>query len=255
MERHMRLILVFGIALFATSASADQLQVVSVGTVAPAMRVIIPAFEQAAGHSVQITFGNPGATVRNLTEKSSADVGLIPQSAWNEAKATGAFDESQRVLIAKTKIGLGVRQGSSPIDVTDTEAIKAAMTRASAVCMGDPNGGSPASVALFKGLDHAGIADQVRSKAKYFPTGEKVGEAVAHGACEIGVTTLSELRAVPGIQVLGALPSDLADFASVTFALPLKGSQKPDVARQFVDFLSSTTAKDAFAAAGLDPDS
>src|SRR3954447_10218664 len=87
----------------ASAALGDELQVVSVGTVGPAIRQIVPLLEGATGHTVRVVFGNPGATVRNLREYPSADVGLVPLAAWKEAMETETFDEARRVLIAKTK--------------------------------------------------------------------------------------------------------------------------------------------------------
>jgi molybdate transport system substrate-binding protein len=251
MHRHL---IAVSIVLWAFPATADQLRVIAVGTVAPAMKQLLPAFEQTTGHSVQITYGNSGTTIRNLRENPTADVGLIPQSAWSEAKATGAFDELSRVLIAKTRIGVGIKAVSPPVEITSVDAIKTTMENADAICMVDPNGGSAGSVALLKAFDRMGISEQVRRKLKFSPSGEKVGEAVAHGECAIGITNISELRAVPGVKVLGALPSDVTDSASVTYAVVLNKSERRDVARQFTDFLSSRTAKEVFTAAGLDPD-
>jgi molybdate transport system substrate-binding protein len=237
----------------APTALADELQVVSVGTVGPAIRQIVPIFEETTGHTVRVIFGNPGATVRNLREYPSADVGLAPQAAWKDAIETGAFDESGRVLIAKTKIGVGIRQGAEAFNISEIEGAKNAMSKATSICVGDPQAGSPATAALFRALEVIHMADNVRGKAKMFATGEAIGHAVVNGECEMGVTTLSELKSVPGIHVLGALPSQLIEFAPVTYAVLLKGSRRPKLAKEFISFLSSDPAKKMFQAAGLDP--
>jgi molybdate transport system substrate-binding protein len=240
-------------AIWASSTSAEELQVISVGTVGPAMKEIIPAFERTTGNTVRVAFGNPGATVRNLKEHPTADVGLVPLSVWPDAVATGTFDPSNRVLIAKTRIGVAIKEGAKPFDITKTDSVRQAMTDATSICLGDPQGGSPATAALFLALEKVQMADDVRRKAKTFPTGEAIGHAVAKGECEMGISTFSELKSVPGINVIGALSADFIDFAPVTFAVALNESKRPKLAQEFIGFLSSDAARTAFQKAGLDP--
>ncbi len=241
-------------AIGTPAALADELQVISVGTVGPAIRQIVPIFERSTGHTVRVIFGNPGATVRNLRENSSADVGLVPQAAWKEATETGTFDDIGRVLIAKTKIGVAIKQGSEPFNVSKIEDVTVAMSKATSICLGDPQAGSPATAALFRALDVNHMAEDVWRKAKMFATGEAIGHAVVNGECEMGVTTLSELKSIPGINVLGALPSELIDFAPVTYAVLLKGSRSPKLAQEFISFLSTEPSTKSFKETGLDPD-
>ena len=101
---------------------------------------------------------------------------------------------------------------------------------------------------LFQRL---GIADQVLAKSRRIER-ERVGAVVARGEAELGFQQISELLPVPGLDVVGPLPAEV-QRVTVFSAGVAANSLHPDLARAFIDFLSSAAARDTIVRSGLDP--
>jgi molybdate transport system substrate-binding protein len=68
----------------------------------------------------------------------------------------------------------------------------------------------------------------------------------------MAVQQLSELKAVPGLDIVGPLPASLQTpgmFSGAVFV----GSAHTDLARDFLQMLASVEAAAAYRAAGLEP--
>jgi molybdate transport system substrate-binding protein len=101
---------------------------------------------------------------------------------------------------------------------------------------------------LFKNL---GIADQIKSKCKMIPA-EPVGAVVARGDAEIGFQQMSELRPIPGIDIVGPLPPTLQKF-TVFSAGVVANSKAPEAAKAFIKFLASPAAAPIITKTGMEP--
>ena len=92
------------------------------------------------------------------------------------------------------------------------------------------------------------LAEQVR--AKYKDTGSKTGEMVAAGEIELAAAQIPEPMAVPGVEEVGPLPSELQ--AVTVFSLVLATEAKSiDAAKAFIQFLSGPAAAPVYKAKGL----
>jgi molybdate transport system substrate-binding protein len=100
-------------------------------------------------------------------------------------------------------------------------------------------------------LRRLGIADEVNAKAIFIPSGF-TGELVARGEAEIAVQQISELLVVPGIEIVGALPSGIeciSTFSAGVFA----GTPVLTEARLLISTLVSASADPVFRTKGLEP--
>ena len=81
---------------------------------------------------------------------------------------------------------------------------------------------------------------------------EPVGAAVARGDAELGFQQISELRPVPGLEVVGPLPPAV-QRVTIFSAAAGAGSPNPGGGRKFIAFLASPAASAAIARSGMEP--
>ena len=79
------------------------------------------------------------------------------------------------------------------------------------------------------------------------PPGTPVGTLVANGQASLGFQQLSELIALPGIDVLGTLPEDMAfitTFSSSIASVVAEDATRVAAAQSFMQFLASAGVED-----------
>ena len=92
---------------------------------------------------------------------------------------------------------------------------------------------------------------QIKAKAVRQPGG-LIGELVAAGKAEIAIQQVPELRAVPGIELVGPLPEDI-QLVTVTSAGIFAGTKQAKAAQDFIDFLSTPAVMRVMQSRGLEP--
>ena len=80
----------------------------------------------------------------------------------------------------------------------------------------------------------------------------QISEMVASGEADIAINSKPELLSVPGIDVVGPLPGDMA-FTVVYAAAVQSGAAQADAAKAFIKYLTSPEAQAVFKAKGYDP--
>ena len=108
-----------------------------------------------------------------------------------------------------------------------------------------------ASGIYFAGLlERLGLADAVRPKTKYGTS--NVAEMVAKGEAELGVQLINELLAVPGVEVVGPLPTEIQNYVTLTAGVATQ-AREPALAEEFIRFLTAPAALPVIKAKGLAP--
>ena len=239
------------ILLLAGTARADEIHALVTGALTTSLREIVPAFERATGNKLSISWGPSSGTTHEaipvrIKNGEQADVIVMIGPALDGLVKQGQFKPAERVDIAQSGIGVGVRMGAPKPDVSSRDALKQLLLNAKSIGYSEGASGVYVSTELLKRL---GIADEVAPKLKLV-TGELVGKAIARGEVEIGIQQISEIRAVGGVEYVGPLPDDLqkADIISVAVS---RDAQAPEAARAFVAFLSSPAAVQAITNSGL----
>ena len=74
---------------------------------------------------------------------------------------------------------------------------------------------------------------------------------VARGEAEIGFQQISELKPIPGIELVGPLPDEVQKITIFSAGIVTR-SQQPNAAKSLITFLSSPAATKAITATGLE---
>lgn len=210
--------------------------------------LLVPGFEAQSGCKLDIDWAPTTVLMAKLAEGATADVLLLVAESMDELIAQGKVDGGTKRIILRSRIGVAVVAGAPHPDISDVEAFKRAMTGARSVCY---SRAGQSGVHFAPLLERIGIADAVNAKATIIPAGF-TAERLVTGEADIAIQQLSELAAVPGVEIVGPLP-DAAQKVTTFAAAVMTGSAHRDLAERFVASLMTESAFAAYDVAGLDP--
>lgn len=230
----------------AVAASATEVKVISSTGMSTILKQLIPAFEQASGHKVAISYDTSNIILGRIKNGESADLIILTAPAVDALAKAGTVVAGSRTALARSGIGVAVKSGAAKPDISSVAAFKQSLLDAKSITYT----ATGASGIYFAGvLDKLGIASAVKAKAKT-PDGGHVAELVARGDAEMGVQMISELR-VAGTDYVGPLPGELQMFTVFSTGL-MAGAREVDTAKVFVRFLISPDAARAYQTGGME---
>ena len=246
-------LLALGLAFAASAANAEEIRIVSSGGFAAAYKALAPKFERRTGDTLVAGWGpSMGDTVdavpSRLARGEPIDVVIMVGYALDDLMKKGKVMEASRRDLARSDIGVAVRAGAPRPDIHSPEALKQALLEARSIAYSDSASGVYIQNEMLKKL---GIAEALAGKAHKIPA-EPVGAVVARGEADIGFQQISELKPVPGIDLVGPLPAELQKTTIFSAGI-VAGSSHAEAARKLIDFLSSPAAAAAIENTGMTP--
>jgi molybdate transport system substrate-binding protein len=216
-----------------------------------------PAFERASGHHLVTTRGpsmgdSPEAIPARLARGEVADVVILDGGAADELGKRGLVRLDSKTELARSLIGMVVREGAAKPDIGSVEAFRDTLLAAKSIAYSDSGSGTYLSTKLFARLGVAGEIAGKSRKVRGPPSGEPVAAVVARGEAEIGFQQVSELIHVPGISFVGTIPAELQPGFAFAGALTAT-VQQPEAAAALIRFLASSEAAPVISKAGLMP--
>ena len=195
-----------------------------------------PRFEQATGHKLQITYGSTNPLKARIEKGEAFDLTLLGEDALDDLVRQGKLVAATRTVVARSGLGVAFRKGAPKPDIGTTEAFKRTLLAAKSIAyLIDGLTGT-----YLKGLfDRLGIADAMRSKYK----NARGGEAVERGDVEIGITQISEILHLSGVELAGPLPSEIQHYTNFAAAVST-GAKQADIARALIrEFATPATVR------------
>jgi molybdate transport system substrate-binding protein len=233
------------------AAESAELKVLSATGIQAVMEDLGPKFEHATGHKLAITFANAGTTVKRIQDGETADVVITGQPGIESFVKDGKAVAGNVTVLARSGIGLAVRNGAPKPDISSPEALKRTLLAAKSIAYSNPAGGGASGIHFATVLDRLGIANDMKSKT-VFPKSGPVGVLVANGEAELGVAQIQELMLVAGIEIVGPLPGDLQN--TIVFSTAIMASARDtEASRALVNFLRTPEAAAVIKAKGMEP--
>ncbi len=233
-----------------TPAEAAEIKVLSAGAMKSIVTELGESFRQETGHTVTITAGTAGEIRQKMVSGEWTDVVIVTDTVIEQLATPGLIVADTRADVARTAIGVAVRQGAPLPDISTTEAFKQSVLAAKSLVYTDPARGATSGMHFAAVLQRLGIADAVKGKTVLWPGGY-AAEALVTGQAEICVHQISEILPVKGVTLVGPLPKELQKLTTYSAAVASLAT-KPEVARAFVAYLARPSFKAKLAAAGLD---
>jgi molybdate transport system substrate-binding protein len=216
-----------------------------------------PAFEKSTGHRLITTRGpsmgdSPEAIPARLARSESADVVILDSASADELGKRGFVRPESKIDLARSLIGVVVREGAAKPDIGSVEGFRATLLSAKSIAYSDSGSGTYLTTTLFPKL---GVAEQIAGKSRKIrgpPSGEPVAAVVARGEAEIGFQQVAELIHVPGVSFVGTLPTELQP--PIFFAGAITSTaREPEAGRALIRFLGSAQAAPVIIQSGLEP--
>ncbi len=235
----------------AVPAAAAEIRVFCGGAPQQVAKVLATEFEKERGHKVMFTFGVVGAIQQKLAAGEKADVVVLPVPMIDAMDKLGALRPQSRSVFARVGIGVVVRQGAAPPDISTPEAIRKMLLDARSIAYPDPKV-TPSGSHLTRMIAQLGIAAAVQPKLTLRNAIDGGVDLVAKGEVEIGMFLVSEILPAKGITLVGLLPPALQSFVVYAAAVPADNAS-PEPALAFVRLLSDPAKREHWKAAGFEP--
>jgi molybdate transport system substrate-binding protein len=239
---------VIGMSLASTAAKSAELVIYSTISAKEALIELVPEFEHASGHKVNITYGGGSELSKRISGGLQGDIFVGPEEFSGPLLKEGKLRDGSRVAFARSTTGLAVRTGAPKPDISTPEKLKNVLLAARAVSYSAGASG----MHFVKVIQQLGIEAAIVAKRVTPKPGELVGAVVARGDADIAVQQISELLPVPGIQILDPLPAALQQtivYGTNVFAQSAQG----EAATAFTKFLRSAPSQTVLRKMGLDP--
>jgi molybdate transport system substrate-binding protein len=251
MQRTSTFFKIFGFALAAIlgigGARAAELRVLSAGAIEPGLKAAVGAFEKQTGHTVHITFNTAPELRKRMESNPAFDVVIAPPAVIGDFAAAAKLAET-RANVGRVGMGVAVRDGAPPPDISSADALKRSVLDAESLVFNRASTGLYLE-SLLKKMD---VYAQVEGKTTRYADGASVMEHVIKGkGREIGFGAMTEILLYQnkGLKLVGPVPAEVQNYTAYT-AAPLASNAQPALAQQFVTFLSGP-GKPLFVAAGV----
>lgn len=238
------------LVIWVSTVNAAELRVLSAGAVEPALVVLASAFHRDTGHQVAITFATAPALRSKVNAGEAADVLFAPPAVIDDLVRAGKVLAEDRAVIGRVGVGVAVRAGAPAPDISTLEALKQAVLRADLLVYNEASTG----IYFARLLERLGIAGDVMGKTTRYRDGAAVLEHIIKGTGnEIGIGAITEMMAYTskGLTLVGPLPAEIQNYTTYTASV-MAGANSPEVARGFIRYLASPSAKPTFAAVGIE---
>ncbi len=206
------------------------------------------AWQARSGQSVAIESVGGVDAAKRVQAGEAFDVVVLASDAIDKLMAAGCLAPGSKVDLVRSGTSVAVPAGAPQPDISSEAAVRAAVL--AAPTLGYSTG--PSGVALARLFERWGIAPQVQGKVVTPPPGTPVGSLVASGQVALGFQQLSELIHVPGLQIVGPLPPDIA-IDTIFSAAVARGSARAHDVRALLAFMASPEVAAAKRAQGMEP--
>jgi molybdate transport system substrate-binding protein len=233
-------------AAFVATAHAGDIKILSDSPLQPALTKVADLFRQETHNQVMLVFDPSPAVKKRIEDGEAADVVIVQPDFVDELTRAGKVSTGDRPIIGRVGVGLGNR-GSSPVyDISSPEKLRETLLGADMLVFNNVASGNT----FAKALERLGIAANLKANiVRTSPNG--IFDPVLKGKGNDFVAgTMPLIATTPGIKLLGPLPGDLQNYLVYTAVLMANTSQR-ETAQDFIKFLTSSKAKDAFAANGV----
>jgi molybdate transport system substrate-binding protein len=232
-------------------AGAGEITLIAPGGIRSSLEALVPAFEQKTGNTVAMTFGSGGKTKDQVVLGAPFDVPII-EAPLDRVITSGHVVVRSATPLASAAVGIALRPGKSKPRITTREDVRFLLLAAGAISVPDAANGAAAGESFAETLDVLGLADRVGPLLRVAPNGVAAMTMLANGEVDIGVTFVSEMIGVPGIEIVGKLPPEFSPrtrfvaFVSAT-------AHDPDASKALVAYLAAPAAAAAYTAHGMEP--
>jgi molybdate transport system substrate-binding protein len=232
----------FVLAWTATRAWADEILVAAAASLTDVLNEISKGYQSKSKNTVKFNYGPSSALARQIDEGAPADIFFsadLPQMDNLDKKGRlepgtrNNLLSNQLVIIVPADSKLAI---SSPRDLLKADVKRIALAKPSSV---------PVGVYTSKYLTDEGIWDQVKPKIVPVQDVRATLASVESGNVEAGFVYKTDAAVSKKVKIVYEVPIDRGPRITYPVAI-VKDSKRKDAARDFMSYVQSLAAKDAF---------
>jgi molybdate transport system substrate-binding protein len=212
---------------------------------------LAPEFERRTGYRIRQLLHHtdmPPQVKQRVDAGEVFDAAFVIPALLDELAAEGKIVDDTRTNFLRVPIGVAVRVGASRPDLSSVEAFKRALLAARSIAYLRAGTSGLYLQGLFERL---GIGAEMQAKARR-PNTDTVGDLVAQGEAEIGVTAIATLLATRGVDVVGPLPAEIQSYVFFAGAVSTNAAVE-DAARELIGFVTGPAAIPVIRSRGMEP--
>ena len=160
-----------------------------------------------------------GALQRRVLAGESFDLVISSPASLQAMRQAGKIANVEPMALARVAIGVAVAADAPAPDISTVAAFKKALSDARKVAYIDPAAGGSSGVYLDNLFERWGMRDEIRAKAVLVPGG-LVATRLLDGSADLALHQISEIRAVPQVRLVGALPAEIQNYTVYAAATP-----------------------------------
>jgi molybdate transport system substrate-binding protein len=229
---------------------SGSVRVLSPSAIRSSLEGIVAAHRGQGGGNVTLTFETAPRLVQRIADGEAVDIIIAPPTALDELIGLGKVSANGRIELGRVGVGVVVRAGTPPPDVSSTEALKRSLLAADSVLHTRASSG----IYVAKLLERLGIATAIKAKTASFPDAQETFTHLLNGTSrDIGFGGITEIKRWhdKGLRLVAPLPADIQNYTTYCAALA-KGPPNRDGAQKFLKFLGSPAARAILLANGVD---
>lgn len=227
--------------------AAEEIRVLSVGSLAAGLATIGEQYKAETGHDVIVEVGTAPVITARLEAGDTFDILITTAAIVEQAAVDGQVNSSTGAVVGRVGIGMAIRNGVTIPSVTTMDEFEQLLLDADTVVFN--RGSSGIYVAGL--IDRMGIRGQIEAATTVYPNGGGVIEHVLSGSgTDIGLVPVTVIRTAEarGLRLV-SLPDDAQNYTSYT-GVVMSGAV--DEADDFLRYLTTDAARETFAATGVD---
>jgi molybdate transport system substrate-binding protein len=242
-------VVAFAYSMSVPKAAQDSaLMVLSSNGVKAALEKLQDQSERAAGRPLNITFGTSASTRQRVLAGELFDVAILTAEVLDELTKAGRIVRGSTAKMGTSGIGIGIRAGLAKPDITTADALKHVLLAERSVTFAADGASRPFIERMFGAL---GVAEAMKPKTLLEQGSVRAAARVVQGDADMLFTLISEIVPVPGLQLVGPLPSEFQNYVSFGAGVGASAGQA-EAAAKLIAYLSSQSASPAFTASGIE---
>ena len=225
------------------------MKILSAGAVEPGLTKVIDAFRRDTGNDTTVSFATAPAIRERIIGGAAVDLVVAPQNTVDELAKAGKIEAADGATLGRIGVGVMVREGAWLPRITDVDEFRDSLLGAESIIYNRASTG----IYLEALFDRLGIGAEVRAKSTRYPDFAAVLDHVSHGKGReigLGATTVIIENRHRGVAFAGPLPAIIQNYTTYAAAM-IRNSGSQELAKQFLQYLTSWSAKLLLSAAGI----
>jgi molybdate transport system substrate-binding protein len=227
-------------------APPQSIQVLCTNGLKSVFEAVGDALSRRTGVTFAADYGSTKKFTDQIAEGGAPDVVILTDEAIDSLIALGKL-AGGRIDLARSFIGVAVRQGTPRPDISTVPAFIATLRAARAISRSRLGASGQHFETLLQRL---GLTAELTPKIKVYDG--RAAQACADGEVDIAIQQISELMPVTGLDIVGPLPPDLQKVTMFSAGIGAATRQRA-AAEKFIAFVKDRERDEALRAHGLEP--